>query len=155
MTSTEIEKLKVVVREATIEDLPAVLALYAQPELDDGDTLAMDEAEAIFDSMRAYPDYRLYVATVQGRVAGTFTLIVTRNLAHRGACSGLVESVVVEAALRSRGVGRVMMEHARAHCRERGCYKMALSSNLKRERAHAFYDSLGFERHGYSFRVAT
>jgi hypothetical protein len=30
---------------------------------------------------------------------------------------------------------------------------MALSSNLKRQKAHDFYDSLGFERHGYSFRV--
>ena len=30
---------------------------------------------------------------------------------------------------------------------------MALSSNLKREAAHAFYESLGFEKHGYSFRV--
>ena len=28
-----------------------------------------------------------------------------------------------------------------------------LSSNAKRERAHAFYESLGFERHGFSFRV--
>jgi hypothetical protein len=47
-----------------------------------------------------------------------------------------------------------MMEHARALCRAAGCYKMALSSNLTRERAHAFYDSLGFARHGYSFQVA-
>ena len=34
-----------------------------------------------------------------------------------------------------------------------GCYKMALSSNLKREAAHRFYDSLGFGRHGYSFLI--
>ena len=45
------------------------------------------------------------------------------------------------------------MEHAREQCRAAGCYKMALSSNLKREGAHAFYDSLGFERHGYSFVI--
>lgn len=37
---------------------------------------------------------------------------------------------------------------------ESGCYKLALSSNLKREKAHAFYDALDFERHGYSFRMA-
>jgi GNAT superfamily N-acetyltransferase len=46
-----------------------------------------------------------------------------------------------------------MMEFARSRCREAGCYKMALSSNLERDAAHAFYDTLGFERHGYSFRV--
>ena len=38
-------------------------------------------------------------------------------------------------------------------CRARGCYKTSLSANLKREHAHAFYESLDFERHGYSFRV--
>ena len=47
-----------------------------------------------------------------------------------------------------------MMQDALARCGERGCYKAALSSNLTRERAHAFYESLDFERHGYSFKVA-
>jgi len=46
-----------------------------------------------------------------------------------------------------------MMEHARAECRAGGCYKLALSSNLKREGAHQFYEALGFERHGYSFVI--
>jgi GNAT superfamily N-acetyltransferase len=46
-----------------------------------------------------------------------------------------------------------MMDDAMAHCREAGCYKMVLSSNLKREKAHLFYERLGFERHGVSFRV--
>ena len=39
-----------------------------------------------------------------------------------------------------------MMAFARELCRKAGCYKMALSSNLRRERARAFYDGLGFER---------
>ncbi len=29
---------------------------------------------------------------------------------------------------------------------------LSLSANMKRAKAHAFYESLGFERHGYSFR---
>jgi GNAT superfamily N-acetyltransferase len=84
---------------------------------------------------------------------GTFALLVMDNLAHLGARSAVVEDVVVDAAHRGEGIGRAMMTHAVSVCREKGCYKMALSSNLKRERAHAFYDALGFERHGYSFRV--
>jgi hypothetical protein len=59
-------------------------------------------------------------------------------------------------AVRDEGVvGKEMMRQALRLAGEHGCYKAALSSNLKRERAHAFYDSLGFERHGYSFRVDT
>jgi len=34
---------------------------------------------------------------------------------------------------------------------QRGCYKATLSSNLKRDRAHAFYQSLGFI--GWSFSL--
>jgi GNAT superfamily N-acetyltransferase len=45
------------------------------------------------------------------------------------------------------------MQFAVDRSREKGCYKLMLSSNAKRERAHAFYESLGFERHGFSFRV--
>ena len=147
-------KAGIAVREAEAEDLRAVLNLYGQVGLDEGRTLPLDDAEAIFDYMRAYPNYRLYVAELDGRVVGTFTLIIMRNMIHVGASSGLVEAVGVDVSLRGHGVGRAMMEHARALCRAAGCYKMALSSNLTRERAHAFYDALGFARHGYSFQVA-
>jgi len=37
--------------------------------------------------------------------------------------------------------------------KEKGCYKLTLSSNLRREAAHAFYESLGFTKHGYSFLI--
>jgi len=145
--------LQIVVREAAADDLRQVLALYAQPELDRGATLSVEEAEAAFDRMRAYPDYRLYVAEVNGRVVGTYTLLVMHNLSHQGRASGVVESVAVDPGWQGRGIGAAMMLQAREHCRRRGCYKMALSSNLRRERAHEFYEGLGFERHGYSFQV--
>ena len=143
-----------VVREARVEDLRGVLELYAQPELDDGECLRLEEAEALMREMRAYPHYRLYVALLDGRVVGTFTLLIARNLTHGGAPSAVVESVAVAPDLQGEGVGRAMMAHAREVCRRAGCYKMALSSNLRRSGAHAFYEALGFERHGYSFRVA-
>jgi len=142
-----------IVREALASDLPTVLDLYAQPELDGDGVISLENASRVYERMARYPDFRLYVAELDGRVVGTFMLIVMDNLAHGGAPSGLVESVVVAEDMQGRGIGTAMMQHARAHCRSRGCYKMALSSNLKRERAHAFYDGLGFERHGFSFRV--
>jgi GNAT superfamily N-acetyltransferase len=37
------------------------------------------------------------------------------------------------------------------YAKEKGCYKMSLSSNLRREKAHQFYESLGFKKHGFSF----
>jgi GNAT superfamily N-acetyltransferase len=145
--------VQVHVRSATKADLPDVLRLYAQPDLDDGAVLPIAEAQRRFDRFAQYPDYVLYVAEVDGKIVGTFALLVMDNLAHLGAPSAIVEDVAVDPARQGEGIGRAMMTHAIVVCRSKGCYKVALSSNLKRERAHAFYESLGFERHGYSFRL--
>lgn len=141
-----------VLREATADDLPAVLALYAQPGLDDGRVLSPEQAREVFAQFARYPNYRLFVACdTAGRVVGSYALLVMHNLAHRGTPSAIVEDVVVDQHCRSRGIGRQMMEHARALAREARAYKLALSSNQQRTRAHAFYESLGFQRHGISF----
>lgn len=144
----------VMLREATADDLPAVLALYAQPGLDDGDVLGPEQAREVFAQFARYPSYRLFVACdAADRVLGSYALLVMHNLAHRGTPSAIVEDVVVDQTCRSQGIGRRMMEHARTLAREAGAYKLALSSNQKRERAHAFYESLGFQRHGISFVI--
>lgn len=140
------------IRPATPADLPAILALYAQPGLDEA-VLPLAEAQRIFARFARYPDYALHVAELDGAVVGSFALLIMDNLAHLGAPSAVVEDVAVDPAHQGRGIGRAMMAHAVSIARDKGCYKLALSSNLKRAKAHAFYDSLGFERHGYSFLV--
>jgi len=141
------------VRKASAADIPAVLGLYAQPDLDDGNVLTVDEAVALFERFDRYPDYTLYVAEQDDEIVGSFALLVMDNLGHLGSPSGIVEDVVVAPARQSNGIGQAMMRFALERCREKRCYKLVLSSNAKRARAHAFYESLGYERHGYSFRV--
>ena len=140
-------------RAACKEDLPAVLRLHAQPDLDDGKVLSLPEAERRFERIATYPDYRIYVALRENRIVGTFALLIMDNLAHMGAPSAIIEDVAVDPAWQGRGIGKQMMQYAMQLCREKGCYKAALSSNFKREKAHAFYESMGFERHGYSYRI--
>ena len=141
------------IREADSADLPGVLALYAQPDLDDGTVLPLYDAERIFARFARYPDYTLYVAEQDGRIVGTFALLIMDNLGHLGAPSAIVEDVAVGPVLQGRGVGRAMMRFAMARATEKHCYKITLSSNAKRENAHSFYESLGFEHHGFSFRI--
>lgn len=68
-----------------------------------------------------------------------------------GTPSALIEDVVVKASFQGRGIGKHMMGYAMKYCKKQGCYKVCLSSNLKRESAHQFYESLGYKKHGYSF----
>jgi GNAT superfamily N-acetyltransferase len=103
--------------------------------------------------MKRYPNYTVYVAELEGKIIGAFALLIMDNLAHLGAPSGVVEDVVVHQEWRGLGIGKVMIQFAMEQCRQAGCYKLALSSNLRRESAHKFYESLGFEQHGYSFLV--
>ena len=140
-------------RAAVEHDLPEVLRLYAQPDFDNGNTLPLDEARQLLARFARYPDYTLYVAEQAGRVVGSFALLIMDNIGHRGTPSAVVEDVVVAPDLQSAGIGRAMMDFAREQSARKGCYKIVLSSNARREWAHAFYESLGFTRHGYSFRL--
>lgn len=145
--------MKIVITEATKEDLPAILRLYAVEDIDNGDVLPVTEAGKIFDRMKSYPNYKIYIARWNGEAVGTFSLSIMDNIAHRGKSSGVVEDVVVADHMRSLGIGKIMMEYALDICGKNNCYKMSLSSNLKRERAHSFYEKLGFEKHGFSFSI--
>ena len=142
------------IRQATISDLPSILQLYAEV-LDKGQVLSLSEAEVLFQKMSGYPNYKVYVAEQEHQVIGTFALLIMDNLAHRGTPSGIVEDVAVQENLQGKGIGRQMMQYAMQVCGEAGCYKLVLSSNQKRVEAHAFYESLGFDKHGFSFLVPT
>ena len=141
------------IRPAQRTDLPGVLGLYAQPDLDNGAVLELRDAEQVFARFSRYPDYALYVAEHDKQIVGSFALLVMDNLGHVGAPSAIVEDVVVDPALHGQGIGQAMMRFAAATARAKNCYKLVLSSNAKREAAHRFYEGLGFERHGHSFRL--
>lgn len=149
------KELAIKIREAVKSDLPFILALYAQPDMDNGQILSLKQAETVFAKMRTYPDYKIYVAVTNNEIIGTFALLIMHNLAHKGALSGIVEDVVVHENWQGKGVGKSMMHHAMKLCKEKHCYKLVLSSNIKRKAAHKFYESLGFKQHGYSFALQT
>lgn len=144
------------IQEALVEDLPSVLALYAQFDMDRGKVLSLQIAREIFERFKSYPNYRLFIAIAQHpshKVVGTYALMIMNNLAHMGSSSAIVEDVVVSEKHQGQGIGRQMMLHAMELARESKCYKLVLSSNHNRPIAHAFYRSLGFKEHGVSFQV--
>ncbi len=150
--------MSITIREASEADLEDILALYESIEENPQLVLSPEEARAMLAQFSRYPSYRLWVAcdtASRGAVVGSYALLVMHNLAHRGAPSAIAEDVVVAAGRQGQGIGRQMMAHAVQQARDAGCYKLALSSNAKRVAAHAFYESLGFARHGLSFVIET
>lgn len=140
------------IRKASVNDLPYVLKIYEDSGLD-GVSISLEEATRIFNQMNQYPDYHVFVAISEEEIIGTFALLIMENMAHRGTPSAIVEDVGVLTRFQGLGVGKKMMEFAMTYAKEKGCYKLNLSSNMKRKKAHRFYESLGFKKHGFSFMI--
>ncbi len=141
-------------RQACVEDVALLLDFYRLLEFGPARELSLPAAAAAFAGYAAYPDFRVYIAERAGVAVGTFALLIAGTLAHGGRPFGVVEDVVVRSTERRSGVGQDMMTFAMQLCKEADCYKMALSSHLERADAHAFYESLGFARHGFSFLIS-
>lgn len=144
---------EITIRQATSDDLAEIMQLYAQPQYDDGSVLDTESATSIFERTNQYPFYKFFVARDASDVLGVYSLLVMDNLGHLGSKSAIVEGVAVAPQAQGEGVGAAMMKHAVQIARECGCYKLVLSSNLKRKGAHAFYERLGFRQHGVSYVV--
>ncbi|GGS96352.1 GNAT family acetyltransferase [Planobispora rosea] len=132
-------------RTASIEDLPAIVAMIAD------DSIAADrtgtygpEHRAAFEAITADPNNELIVAERDGEVVGTMQLTCIPGISRRGALRMQIEAVRITAALRGHGLGRKMMEWAVERARERGCAVVQLTTDKRRRDAHRFYDSLGF-----------
>lgn len=135
------------VREATEEDVPAIVGLYGEDEIhgrNDQSSGPMEPYLRAFHTIRADPNNRVYVAELDGAVVGTFQLTFIQQLTAVGSLVAQVESVFVAETHRSAGVGTTMMRWAIEAARARNCRRIQLTSNVARPRAHAFYERLGF-----------
>jgi GNAT superfamily N-acetyltransferase len=141
--------------EAGSRDLPAITALLAQLYPPGRQAITGQRVGAIHDQMARYPNYRVYVARLNtdGSIVGMYSLLIMDTFGRQGLPAAIVEDVVVATEHRRKGVGRAMMLEVLAQARAAGCYKISLSSNLNREEAHRFYESLGFRKHGHSYQV--
>ncbi len=87
--------MQIAIRVAEKSDLAGILAVYAQPEMDAGEILPLEQAEKLYNIFQQYPCYRLYVAVADAKIVGTFALLIMDNLAHLGKKSAVVEDVGV------------------------------------------------------------
>jgi len=141
------------IKKAEKNDLVTIIGLHKQLSITTENDLSLDNASKIFNKICNYPCYTIYVAEKSDKIVGVFSLLIMDNLAHGGMPSGIIEDVIVDESERCTGIGKLMVSFAMRKCSEYNCYKMVLSSNLQRHRAHKFYEELGFKKHGYSYYV--
>jgi GNAT superfamily N-acetyltransferase len=135
-------------RAASLDDLPAIIALLFDDETGrtrEDPSLPLDPRYlAAFDAIQADPNQILVAAELGGRVVGTLQLSFLPGLSFRGAWRGLIEAVRIASDLRGQRLGEQMILWAIEQCRARDCKMVQLTSTATRTAAHRFYARLGF-----------
>jgi GNAT superfamily N-acetyltransferase len=145
------------IRKASREDLPAIVALFANDRLgghgDTTDPAAFNDYVSAFEKIEASAHQALYVACLAGEVVGTFQTALSISLPGRGSSSLIIEAVQTREHMRGRGIGERMVRHAIDEARQKGAAKVRLTSNIARVDAHRFYERLGFECSHFGFKM--
>jgi GNAT superfamily N-acetyltransferase len=147
----------VVIRRATSDDLPAIIAMLADDPLGATRESPADLTpyQRAFEAIEADPNQVLVVADRNGEAIGTLQLTIVPGLSRQGASRGLVEAVRIAVSARSTGLGTTLMEWSIEEARTRGCTMVQLTSDKTRTDAHRFYtDRLGFTNSHEGFKLS-
>ncbi|MEU4745777.1 GNAT family N-acetyltransferase [Actinosynnema sp. NPDC023658] len=144
-----------IIRRATAEDVPAIVAMLADDELGASRESPGDLApyRRAFEAIDAAGHEVLAVAERDGEVVGTLQLTVLRGLSRRGASRAQIEAVRVASGARGQGLGEELVRWAIDEAKARGCAVVQLTSDKSRVAAHRFYLRLGFTRSHEGFKL--
>ena len=128
------------VRTIVNSDIPAALMLIGQLGYE------MPQAELVrrLTAVLAHADHRVWVYDDGGKAVGLLHAFFRPALDKPPEV--MVQALVIEASQRSKGVGEALMQVAEGWAREKGCTSVALYSRVDRDRAHRFYERLGYEK---------
>ncbi len=101
------------------------------------------EAMQRLQEVNRHSEHAVFVAEADGRLAGWMHVFVRPSLTTES--SAELAALVVDEHCRSHGIGQALIAEAERWAREQGCRMVTLRSNVKRLRAHAFYERLGYE----------
>ena len=134
------------IRPAEINDAAALAQLMCEL----GYETAKSEMHMRLDRIATDERCRIFVAVCDGKVCGMIGTLTYPSIEHNDR-SGRIVALVILRRMRRRGIGRALITTAEKDFVQRGIRRVALNTQLAREDAHKFYESLGYERNGFRF----
>ena len=128
------------VRAPAEPDMPAIAGLLTQL----GYPTSVDQARSRIALLDVSPANHVLVAEADGGVVGLAALEVGLHIEKDGK-HGQLTALVTEARLRRRGVARTLLTAVEKLARDEECELLFLRSNKRRNDAHAFYRTVGYE----------
>jgi GNAT superfamily N-acetyltransferase len=102
--------------------------------------------EEVAERLRDMQDLNQYVVFVvelpEGQIAGWIGVYLFRSV-ETGSWAE-VNGLVVDQRMRSRGIGKLLLNAAEMWARSVGCQTISVRSNITRDRAHRFYEGNGY-----------
>ena len=142
-------------RTATTGDVDTLVGLLIGGTLTPGaeDLGDLEGYRLALEELASTGNGEVVVAVVGDEVVAMAELLYLRHFQRRGGLCAEVESVHVRSDLRSHGIGGQLMNEVLRRAKERGAYRVQLTSNATRTQAHQFYERLGFQptHVGYKF----
>ncbi len=134
----KVEANQFTVRTATLADVAALSRLAGQL----GYAATPEEISRRLSAELEDSCHALLVAESGGVVIAWMGLAEERSFLHESRVE--IHGLVVDGAHRGAAIGTKLVERAEQWARERGCRSMLVRSNVIRDRAHGFYERLGY-----------
>ncbi|MBI2683754.1 MAG: GNAT family N-acetyltransferase [Acidobacteriales bacterium] len=128
----------VLIREAVVADAPALVPMCGQL----GYVTTAGAVEQQIRRIQSDPEGQVLVAEVAGMPVGWIHVQIRHTL-HAPPYPD-VTGLVVEDQHRGQNIGAGLLARAERWAVDAGFKEIRLRSNIKRERAHHFYESLGY-----------
>ena len=132
-------------REATLEDVPAVLALLRDDNLgSQREGADLSDYRTAFCRMQEEGNNTLIVGELAEKIIATYQLTFISGLSLRAARRAQIESVRVAGDVRGQKIGEAMIANAEMRAKAAGCRLLQLTMNSERTDSARFYQRLGF-----------
>lgn len=130
-----------IVREAVGNDAGELTELL-QLLTDDPDVTVLPDR---LDDIRNRSDSFVFVAEFNRRLVGTIQATLCPDVMYRHQPYAIVENLYVREDTRRQGTGRALIEKVEKLCLDQDCSKIMLLSSARREMAHQFFQSVGYD----------
>jgi GNAT superfamily N-acetyltransferase len=128
------------IRLAALDDASQLAPLAGQL----GYPSTFEQVASRLQEIFRHPEHVVFVATekMSTKIVGYIEIFPFRTIASDPRIE--IASLVVDDSCRSQGVGRLLVDQAERWARAHGFKESGLRSNVIRDRAHLFYENLGY-----------
>ena len=134
------------IRDGKLSDAAGLAALMCEL----GYGTAGAEMESRLISILKDLRYKTLVALNDDKICGMIGTVSASSYLHND-LTGRIIALVVSRESRRRGIGARLIAEAEKNLIQRGITRVTVTARFEREKAHQFYEKLGYARTGFRF----